>query len=143
MPYNAYKFHETKIEEILTPHHVNQDFLRYELVKVNVIEAKLKNDKRHIIPNRIMYFDSDSHNMLSEETFDDKGLIMAYREFPIINFYDQPMCLSIHSATYDFATRRYQLQSVRSTDIPKVQWKLNEPHDIEMFTPEGLKRFAR
>ena len=143
MPYNAYKFHETKIEEILTPYHVNQDFLRYELVKVNVVEAKLKEDKRHIIPNRIMYFDTDSHNMLSEETFDDMGIIMAYREFPIINFYDQPMCLSIHSATYDFATRRYQLQSVRSTDIPKVQWKLNEPHDERMFTPEGLKRLVQ
>ena len=120
MPYNAYKFHETKIEEILTPYHVNQDFLRYELVKVNVVEAILKEDKRHIIPKRIMYFDTDSHNMLSEETFDDMGIIMAYREFPIINFYDQPMCLSIHSATYDFATRRYQLQSVRSTDIPAL-----------------------
>ena len=143
MPYNAYKFHETNIEEILNPYHVNQDLLRYELVKVNVVEAKLNEDKRHIIPKRIMYFDTDSHNMLSEETFDDMGIIMAYREFPIINFYDQPMCLSIHSATYDFATRRYQLQSVRSTDIPKVQWKLNEPHDERMFTPEGLKRFAR
>ena len=53
------------------------------------------------------------------------------------------MCLSIHSATYDFASRRYQLQSVRSTDIPKVQWRLSEPHDEKMFTPEGLKRFAR
>ena len=143
MPYNAYKFHETKLEEILTPYHVNQDFLRYELVKVNVIEAKLKEDKRHIISKRRMYFDIDSHNMLSEETFDDMGTILAYREFPIINFYDQPMCLSIHSATYDFATRRYQLQSVRSADIPKVQWRLKEPHDIKMFTPEGLKRFAR
>ena len=90
-----------------------------------------------------MYFDTDSHNMLVEETYDDNISLMAYREFPIINFYDQPMCLSIHSATYDFATRRYQLQSVRSSDIPKVQWKLNKPHDIKMFTPEGLKRFAR
>ncbi len=143
MPYNAYKFHETQIEEVLTPYHVNQDYLRYELVNVNVVKATLKKDKRHIIPQRIMYFDTDSHNMLAEETFDDQSNLMAYREFPIINFYDQPMCLSIHSATYDFATRRYQLQNVRSTDIPKVQWRLNEPHDEKMFTPEGLKRFAR
>jgi len=143
MPYNAYKFHETQIEEVLTPYHVNQDYLRYELVNVNVVKATLKDDKRHIIPQRIMYFDTDSHNMLAEETFDDQSNLMAYREFPIINFYDQPMCLSIHSATYDFATRRYQLRSVRSTDIPKVQWRLNEPHDEKMFTPEGLKRFAR
>ncbi len=143
MPYNAYKFHETKIKEMLTPYHVNQDYLRYELVNVNVVEAKLKKDKRHIIPNRIMYFDTDSYNMLVEETFDDESSLMAYREFPIINFYDQPMCLSIHSATYDFASRSYQLQSVRSTDIPKVQWRLKEPHDERLFTPEGLKRFAR
>ena len=37
MPYNAYKFHETQIEEVLTPYHVNQDYLRYELVNVNVV----------------------------------------------------------------------------------------------------------
>ena len=143
MPYNAYKFHETPMEELLNPYHVNQDFLRYELVNVNVVKAKLKTDKRHIIPERVMYFDVDSHNMLVEETFDANSEIMAYREFPIINFYDQPMCLSIHSATYDFATRRYQLANVRSIDIPKIQWRLEKPHNENMFTPEGLKRFAK
>ena len=143
MPYNAYEFHETSIEELLTPYHVNQEFLRYELVNVNIVQADLKLDKRHIIPHRTMYFDLDSHNMLVEETFDDEYEIIAYREFPLINFYDQPMCLSIHSATYDFATRRYQLTNVRSKDIPKIQWRLDEPHDEKLFTPEGLKRFAR
>ena len=143
MPYNAYKFHETPMDEVLDPYHVNQDFLRYELVNVNVVKAELKNDKRHIIPERVMYFDVDSHNMLVEETFDANSEIMAYREFPIINFYDQPMCLSIHSATYDFATRRYQLANVRSIDVPKIEWRLEEPHNERMFTPEGLKRFAK
>ena len=143
MPYNAYKFHETPVEEILTPYHVNQDHLRYELVNVNVVQADLKKDKRHILPHRTMYFDLDSHNMIVEETFDDINNIMAYRDFPIMNYYDQPMCLSIHSATYDFATRRYQLQNVRSIDIPKIQWRLEKPHNEKMFTPEGLKRFAR
>ena len=143
MPYNAYKFHEKELEKLLTPYHVNQDFLRYELVNVNVVKATLKKDKRHIIPNRTMYFDNDSHNMLVEETFDGNEQIMSYREFPIINFYDQPMCLSIHSATYDFDTKRYQLSNVRSIDIPKIQWRLEEPQDETKFTPEGLKRFAR
>ena len=81
--------------------------------------------------------------MLVEETYDKENQIMAYREFPIINFYDQPMCLSVHSATYDLASRRYQLSSVRSIDVPKIQWRLKEPHDETKFTPEGLKRFAR
>ena len=143
MPYNAYKFHETKTEEILTPYHVNQDYLRYELVNVAVVKADLKDNKRHILPHRTMYFDIDSHNMLVEETYDDEMQIIAYREFPIINFYDEPMCLSIHAATYDFATRRYQLTNVRSLDIPKIQWRLEKPLNEKDFTPEGLKRYAR
>ncbi len=143
MPYNTYKFHETPIDEVLQSFHVNQDYLRYELVHVNVVQAELKKDKRHIIPHRIMYFDLDSHNMLSEETYDGEFNIMSYRELPLINFYDQPMCLPIHVATYDFATKRYQLSSVRSIDIPKIQWRLEVPHEERMFTPEGLKRFAR
>ena len=143
VPYNAYKFHEASITDMLTPYHVDQNYLRYELVNVNVVVAKLKSDKRHIIPKRIMYFDLDSHNMVIEESYDDENNLMSYREFPLINFYDQPMCLSIHSATYDFATRRYQLTNVRSHDISKTIWRLKEPHDERMFTPEGLKRYAK
>ena len=143
MPYNAYEFHETLIEDVLQPYHVNQDILRYELVNVNVVQADLKSGKRHIIPHRTMYFDLDSHNMLSEETYDGEKTLQTYREFPLINFYDQPMCLSIHEATYDLTTKRYELSSVRSIDIPKIQWRLEVPHEDRMFTPEGLKRFAR
>ena len=143
MPYNVYKFHEAKIEEILTSHHVNQDFLRYELVRVNVVRADLKEEKRHILPHRVMYFDYDSYNMLSEDVFDGQLNIMRYRELPQINYYDEPMCNSIHSASYDLATRRYILNNVRSSDIPKVNWRVSTPHRDIMFTPEGLKRWAK
>ena len=33
MPYNSYKFYNTENEETLTALHVNQEYLRYELVK--------------------------------------------------------------------------------------------------------------
>ena len=38
-----------------------------------VVKADLKENKRHIIPHRTMYFDIDSHNMLVEETYDDEN----------------------------------------------------------------------
>tara|TARA_B100000579_G_scaffold212591_1_gene173739 strand:+ start:454 stop:1731 length:1278 start_codon:yes stop_codon:yes gene_type:complete len=143
MPYNAYKFHEAKVEETLTPFHVNQDLLRYELVRVNVVRADLKKEKRHILPHRVMYFDYDSHNMLAEDVFDGQQNIIRYRELPQINYYDEPMCNSIHSATYDFATRRYILNNVRSSDVPKINWRLDTSHQDSLFTPEGLKRWAK
>ncbi len=143
MPYNSYKFHEAQVEEILTPFHVNQDLLRYELVRVNAVRADIKEGKRHILPHRIMYFDYDSHNMLAEDVFDGQLKIMRYRELPQINYYDEPMCNSIHSATYDFATRRYILNNVRSSDVPKVNWRIDTSHKDNLFTPEGLKRWAK
>lgn len=143
MPYNAYRLHEAKIEEALTPFHINQDLLRYELVRVNVVRADLKEEKRHILPHRVMYFDYDSYNMLAEDVFDGQLSIMRYRELPQINFYDQPMCNSIHSATYDLATRRYILNNVRSSDVPKVNWRVETPHEEDMFSPNGLKRWAK
>ena len=143
MPYNAYKFHEAKIEEVLTPFHVNQGLLRYELVRVNVVRADLKEGKRHILPHRTLYFDYDSHNMIAEDVFDGQLNIMRYRELPQINYYDEPMCNSIHSATYDFATKRYILNNVRSSDVTKVNWRVETPHEDNLFSPNGLKRWSK
>ena len=143
MPYNSYKFHNANHEKSLTALHVNQEYLRYELVKVNIVNADLKEDMRHILPHRVMYFDFDSHNFISEDIYDGEKNLIRYRELPIMNFYDEPMCNAIHAATYDFATKKYLLNNVRSVDVPKVKWRLEKPHKESMFTPEGFKRWAK
>ena len=143
MPYNSYKFYNTKHEETLTPFHVNQEYLRYELVRVNIVNADLKDGVRHILPHRVMYFDYDSHNFMAEDVYDGEKNIIRYRELPLMNYYDEPMCNSIHSATYDFALKKYLLNNVRSIDIPKINWRMNKPHKESLFTPEGFKRWAK
>ena len=143
MPYNVYDFYNADRKEVLTNFHVNQKYMRYELVKVNVVRADIKSDKRHIYPHRVMYFDTDSYGMISEEVYDGKKEIMNYRELPLMNFYDEPACLAVHSATYNFATRRYLLNNVRSSEIDKIIWRAEKPHDIQLFTPNGLKRYAK
>ena len=143
MPYNVYDFYNADRKEVLTNFHVNQKYMRYELVKVNIVRADIKSDKRHIYPHRVMYFDVDSFGMISEEVYDGKKEIMNYRELPLMNFYDEPACLAVHSATYNFATRRYLLNNVRSSEIDKIIWRADKPHDIQLFTPNGLKRYAK
>ncbi len=143
MPYNVYDFYNADRKEVLTNFHVNQKYMRYELVKVNIVKADIKSDKRHIYPHRVMYFDADSYGMISEEVYDGKKEIMNYRELPLMNFYDEPACLAVHSATYNFATRRYLLNNVRSSEIDKIIWRAEKPHDIQLFTPNGLKRYAK
>ena len=143
MPYNNYKFYNTNHEEALTALHVNQEYVRYELVKVNVVNADLKDGMRHILPHRVMYFDFDSHNFVAEDIYDGEKNLIRYRELPIMNFYDEPMCNAIHEATYDFATKKYLLNNVRSLDVPKIKWRLEKPHKESLFTPEGFKRWAK
>ena len=143
MPYNVYDFYNADRKDVLTNFHVNQKYMRYELVKVNIVRADIKSDKRHIYPHRVMYFDADSYGMISEEVYDGKKEIMNYRELPLMNFYDEPACLAVHSATYNFATRRYLLNNVRSSEIDKIIWRADKPHDIQLFTPNGLKRYAK
>ena len=143
LPYNNYKFYNSNHENALTVLHVNQELLRYELVKVNIVNADLKEGMRHILPHRVMYYDHDSHNFIAEDIYDGEKQLIRYRELPLMNFYDEPMCNSIHAATYDFATKKYLLNNVRSTDVPKIQWRLDDPHDEDLFTPAGFKRWAR
>ena len=143
MPYNSYKFYNTNHKETLTSMHVNQEYLRYELVKVNIVNADLKKDKRHVLPHRVMYFDFDSHNFIAEDIYDGEKNLIRFRELPLMNFYDEPMCNAIHAATYDFATKKYLLNNVRSVDLPKIKWRLKKPHKESMFTPEGFKRWAK
>ena len=143
MPYNNYKFYNTEHEKTLTALHVNQEYLRYELVKVNIVNADLKDGMRHVLPHRIMYFDFDSHNFIAEDIYDGQKNLIRYRELPLMNFYDEPMCNAIHAATYDFSMKKYLLNNVRSIDVPRIKWRLDKPHKENMFTPEGFKRWAK
>ncbi len=74
VPYNNYKhFNETDIAKKLGPHHVNPDYMRWELHRVWVVEAKLKPGKRHIYLRRVFYVDEDGWGALASDQYDANG----------------------------------------------------------------------
>jgi len=75
VPYNAYKIHSEDLtyDEMLTPNHVNPDVMRYELHRVWVLEANLKDGYRHLYSKRRMYVDEDSWLMLMGDNYDARG----------------------------------------------------------------------
>ena len=54
VPYNSYKLHsdKVKVSDIVKPLHINQELTRYELHRVWVVDATLKEGKRHIYKKR-------------------------------------------------------------------------------------------
>ena len=52
--------YQAKQDDLLKPNHLNPDLVRWELHRVWVVEATLKEGKRHVYSKRTFYLDEDS-----------------------------------------------------------------------------------
>jgi hypothetical protein len=74
VPYNANKYMQPKTDaEVLTKQHVNPDFMRWELHRVFVVEATLRQGQRHQAPKSRYYCDEDSWNCVLGDRWDANG----------------------------------------------------------------------
>ena len=56
VPYNAYgAVYQAKQDDLLKPNHLNPDLVRWELHRVWVVEATLREGKRHVYSKRVFY----------------------------------------------------------------------------------------
>ncbi len=75
VPANAYRIHSPYIgyEDLLPPNHANPEHMRYELRRVWVLEATIKENYRHLYTKRHMYVDEDSWLMIMADNYDARG----------------------------------------------------------------------
>ncbi|MRI33836.1 DUF1329 domain-containing protein [Endozoicomonas sp. OPT23] len=61
IPYNTNRFEDPALEydELFPKHHANPDYLRYELHRVWVVEANLKEGERNTYKKRVLHVDED------------------------------------------------------------------------------------
>jgi Protein of unknown function (DUF1329) len=109
VPYNAYKLHSDALsyDDILKPLHINQDLARYELHRVWVVEAKLKEGASHLYPRRTFYIDEDSWQILAVDQYDSRGEMWRVSEAHCINYYDAQTFWSTLEVHTDLAAGRY------------------------------------
>lgn len=79
IPYNNYRIGEkgTPYSEILGMSHLNPDLTRWELHRVHVVEATLKEGERHIYGKRRFYVDEDSWNTVLLDQYDGRRQSLA------------------------------------------------------------------
>jgi hypothetical protein len=75
VPYNNNSFLLSSIDEVLAPHHLNPEKMRWELHRVWVVEANLASGKRHVVPKRRFYVDEDSWSVLLADGYDAEGTL--------------------------------------------------------------------
>jgi len=110
VPYNAYAaVYESKQDDLLKPNHLNPAFVRWELHRVWVVEATLREGKRHIYSKRVFYLDEDSWAALASDEYDARGQLYRAGFAYMAPSYDLPAPYSDMFGHYDLVARVYSL----------------------------------
>src|SRR5262245_22768982 len=131
VPYNTYRFtYGDKPEEIFTPKFINPSYVRWELHRVWVVEATLKEGQRHAYARRTLYLDEDSWNAMATEQYDGRGQLWRAGFSYLVQNYDVPAPTTMASGHYDLIAGTYYINvwpgaagmKVSDTPTPEAQW---------------------
>ncbi len=138
IPYNSYKIsgNELKVADVLKPGHINPDHARYELHRVWVVEATLKEGASHIYKKRVFYIDEDSWSIAVTDKYDTRDELWRVSEQHSINFYDVPMYYGTVEVHHDLQSARYLAMGIRNEE-PNVYEKIKR--ERADYTPAGLR----
>jgi len=141
IPYNNYQLTSPAVsyEALLTPNHMNPDFIRYELHRVWVVEATLKENSRHIYSRRTYYIDEDSWNIATVDQYNLAGNIWRVSIAYLKNFYELPGTLTTADAFHDLRTGNYHVQGLTNEE-PHSEIFSDELPPKEYFTPSALRQ---
>ncbi len=139
VPYNAYKLHskDVKYKDILTPKHINPDLARYELHRVWVVDATLKEGTSHLYSRRTFYIDEDSWQILAVDQYDRRGNLWRVSEGFPVNYYEVPVLWSTLEVHTDLQAGRYLAIGL---DNESRMYDFNIKRTAEDFTPDALRR---
>jgi hypothetical protein len=110
VPYNAYRaVYEATADELLRPHFLNPDLVRWELHRVWIVDARLKPGKRHVYTRRVFYLDEDSWAALLSDQYDARGQLYRTGMAFMAPSYDLPAPWADPFLHYDLATGGYAI----------------------------------
>ena len=143
VPYNTYKIQDPALHyaDLITREAVKPDYVRFELHRVWVVDAKLKADFRHIYTRRTLYLDEDSWCPLISDRYDGRGqLWRTAMAFPI----QEPNAQIFLPDGYEYVDlyqHRYLVQGLHNQEAvaPAYNTSTLTPRD---FTAEALRRLG-
>jgi Protein of unknown function (DUF1329) len=143
VPYHSYKFDQQGLayDKLLTPFHVDPDYMRYEKHRVWVVEAKLREGKRHIYGKRRFYIQEDSWNIVMTENYDGRGelwkvvLINSLYEFNVRGYVSRAMMFhELRAAGYI---------TIRLVNDSDALDHTAPPHGEAYYSPTNVRKLGR
>jgi hypothetical protein len=142
IPYNSYEIHSGDLtpEDIVRPGHLNSDLPRYELHRVWIVDARLKEGTRHINSRRTFYLDEDTYQIALIDHYDQRGDLWRASEAHTISYYDVPTYWSSIETHMDLQSGRYVATGIDNQDPVNT---FNVPLSISSYTPQALRTRGR
>jgi len=138
-PYNAYKLADSnlKYKDIIQAGHINQDYSRYELHRVWVVEASLKEDSRHVYAKRTFYIDEDSWQISVADHYDNRNELWRVAEGHALQFSHAQTPWYVSTTNYDLFSGRYMVElNNEERDAFKFGMKVKR----KAFTAAAIRR---
>ena len=142
IPYNSYDAHSGDItaNDLVRPGHLNPEYMRYELHRVWVIEATLRDGTRHINPRRTFYLDEDTYQIALIDHYDQRGNLWRASEAHTINYYDVPTYWSSIETHMDLQSGRFVATGLDNQDPVNT---FNVELSPSNYTPQALRTRGR
>jgi hypothetical protein len=130
---------DTPLKEAVTARHLSPEAVRYELHRVWVVEANLKQGKRHQHPRQVYYLDEDTWTAVLSDRYDaNGGLYHCGYQLPIV-LPDVPCVNALPWGFYDFQAN--VLAAVDNYNDKAEQFRIQDPpYPNKVFTPTALQR---
>jgi len=142
VPYNSYGAHSGSVtpDDLVMPGHLDPQYMRYELHRVWVIDARLKQGTRHINSRRTFYLDEDSYQILLIDHYDNQGQLWRASEAHSINYYDVPTFWTTAETHMDLLSGRYVAVGLDNQDPVNT---FNVELAVGNYTPQALRTRGR
>ena len=142
IPYNSYLINTPliKYRDIIRPGHINQNLSRYELHRVWVVEATVRDGQRHQLAKRVFYVDEDSWSIAAVDGYDERGQLWKVQEAQLLTAPFVPTVTGVPELIYDLQSGRYFVTALVNEDkITDFQIEYKD----RFFKPGTLQRKAR
>ncbi|MEP2830318.1 DUF1329 domain-containing protein [Parvibaculum sp.] len=144
VPYNASRLRTENldIDSLITDKYPNRDMARYELHRVWVVEATVKDGWRNTFSKRVFYIDEDTWTPLVADLYDTKGKLWRFQENHIFMASEIPACVSAGDFYHDLNADRYVADNlvVKSAD---ANYTAEDIVDNDFFSPDSMRRYGR
>jgi hypothetical protein len=144
VPYNTYKLQDPSLKyaDLIGPDSIRPQYLRFELHRVWVVEARLRPGFGHIYTRRTLYLDEDSWSALISDRYDGRGNLWRTAMSFTIQQPEVPVLIPDAYEYVDLFQHRFLAQGLHNEEpvapISNATWLT-----VQDFTAEALRRMGK